>query len=70
VGHAKRLPSNRHNPYFAPEPLRKLPQGMESFDCANAGNSTQKAPPCKVQPPLEFQGRRTAYPHIEAETGR
>jgi phospholipid/cholesterol/gamma-HCH transport system substrate-binding protein len=65
---SKRLASNRHNPYFTPEPLRKLPQGLESFDCANAGGTaTEGAPPCKVQPPLEFQGRRTAYPHVEAE---
>jgi hypothetical protein len=63
----KRLASNRHNPYFTPEPLLKLPQGLEAFDCANAGGAeTEPAPPCKVQPPLEFQGRRTAYPHVEA----
>jgi phospholipid/cholesterol/gamma-HCH transport system substrate-binding protein len=61
---AKRLPSNRHNPYFAPEPLRKLPQGLESFDCANAGSGTEAAPPCMVQTQVEFQGRRTAYPHV------
>jgi phospholipid/cholesterol/gamma-HCH transport system substrate-binding protein len=68
AGHAKRLASNRHNPYFTPEPLRKLPQGLEAFDCANGGgNETEQAPPCKVQQPLEFQGRRTAYPHVETE---
>jgi phospholipid/cholesterol/gamma-HCH transport system substrate-binding protein len=67
AGQAKRLGSNRHNPYFAPEPLRKLPQGLDSFDCANAGSGTQPAPQCKVQPPVEFQGRRTAYPHVEPE---
>jgi phospholipid/cholesterol/gamma-HCH transport system substrate-binding protein len=65
AGQAKRLPSNRHNPYFNPQPLRKLPQGLESFDCANAGTGTESAPPCKVQPPMDFQGRRTAYPHVE-----
>jgi phospholipid/cholesterol/gamma-HCH transport system substrate-binding protein len=64
----KRMPSNRHNPYFTPEPLRKLSQGLEAFDCSNAGNSgTQEAPPCKVQQPLEFQGKRLAYPHVDAE---
>jgi virulence factor Mce-like protein len=64
---AKRLPSNRHNPYFAPEPLRKLPQGMDSFDCANAagGGGTQSAPPCRTQAPLEFQGKKLAYPHVD-----
>jgi virulence factor Mce-like protein len=64
----KRLPSNRHNPYFAPEPLRKLPDGLEAFDCENAvGPEPQDAPPCKVQPPIEFQGKRTAYPHVDPE---
>jgi phospholipid/cholesterol/gamma-HCH transport system substrate-binding protein len=68
AGASARLPSNRHNPYFAPEPMRKLKTGLESFDCENAkGAETEPAPPCKVQPPLEFQGRRTAYPHVEPE---
>ena len=65
---AKRLASNRHNPYFTPEPLRKLAQGLEAFDCSNAGSSaTAKAPPCKVQQPLDFEGKRLAYPHVEAK---
>jgi virulence factor Mce-like protein len=62
----KRLASNRHNPYFAPTPLLKLPTGMESFDCSNAfREGTQAAPPCKVQPPLGFQGKKLAYPHVD-----
>jgi ABC-type transporter Mla subunit MlaD len=66
----KRLASNRHNPYFTPEPLRKLPQGLDAFDCSNAGGSeTEPAPLCKVQTPLEFQGKRLAYPHVDAENG-
>ena len=69
AGQANRLASNRHNPYFNPEPLLKLKTGLESFDCQNAtGNETEPAPPCKVQQPLEFQGRRTAYPHVEPES--
>src|SRR5213075_1230283 len=60
AGASKRMPSNRHNPYFNPEPLLKLKTGMESFDCSNAdGAETEPAPPCKVQPPMAFQGRRT-----------
>jgi hypothetical protein len=67
AGQAKRMASNRHNPYFTPEPLRKLPQGLEAFDCTNASDTaTQAAPPCKVQQPLEFQGKRLAYPHVDA----
>jgi hypothetical protein len=68
TGQAKRLGSNRHNPYFTPEPLLKLPQGLDSLDCTNASTSrTQSAPPCKVQQPLDFQGKRLAYPHVDAE---
>jgi hypothetical protein len=68
VYQAKRIPSNRHNPYFSPEPLLKLPHGLESFDCSNAtGTPTQPAPPCKVQPPLEFEGRKLAYPHVDPQ---
>jgi ABC-type transporter Mla subunit MlaD len=70
VGYGDRQGANRHNPYFTPEPLRKLSQGLEAFDCRNASASpTQAAPLCKVQTPLEFQGKRLAYPHVEAENG-
>jgi ABC-type transporter Mla subunit MlaD len=65
AGYGKRIPSNRHNPYFAPEPLRKLPQGLEAFDCTGAGSGTEKAPPCKVQQPMDFHGKRLAYPHVD-----
>ena len=69
AGQAKRLASNRHNPYFNPQPLMKLKSGLEAFDCQNAGTGpeTEQAPPCKVQPPLDFKGSRFAYPHIEPE---
>jgi virulence factor Mce-like protein len=65
----RRLGTNRHNPYLAPMAMLKLGSGLESFDCENAGNpgSGEPAPPCKVQQPLEFQGRSLAYPHVEAE---
>src|SRR3954451_23850018 len=64
---AKRYGTNRHNPYLAPMALLKLQSGLESFDCQNTGNpgSGEPAPPCKVQQPLDFQGRRTAFPHVE-----
>ncbi len=65
---SKRLASNRHNPYFAPEPLLKLPQGLESFDCSNAtAAETEAAPPCRVQAPLSFEGKQLAFPHLDAE---
>jgi hypothetical protein len=64
----QRFGTNRHNPYLRPLGMLKLPEGLESFDCQNVNNpgSGEPAPPCKVQRPLEFQGRRTAYPHVEA----
>jgi virulence factor Mce-like protein len=66
---AQRYGTNRHNPYLLPLGLLKLQEtgSLESFDCSNTGNpgSGEPAPPCKVQQPLEFQGRRTAYPHVE-----
>ena len=67
VAEDRRFGTNRHNPYFLPMGLLKLQEGLESFDCSNQGNpgSGEPAPPCKVQQPLEFQGRRTAFPHVE-----
>jgi phospholipid/cholesterol/gamma-HCH transport system substrate-binding protein len=69
VVQAQRFGTNRHNPYLLPLGLLKLREtgSLESFDCSNTGNpgSGEAAPPCKVQQPLEFQGRRTAYPHVE-----
>jgi hypothetical protein len=62
----RRFGTNRHNPYLLPLGLLKLKQGLDSFDCSNTGNpgSGEAAPPCTVQQPLEFQGRRTAFPHL------
>jgi hypothetical protein len=47
--------------------MLKLAGGLDSFDCSNTGNpgSGQPAPPCRVQQPLLFEGRRTAYPHVQ-----
>jgi hypothetical protein len=65
----KRFGTNRHNPYLVPLGLLKLGSegSLEAFDCSNTGNpgSIEPAPPCHVQQPLLFQGRRTAYPHVE-----
>jgi phospholipid/cholesterol/gamma-HCH transport system substrate-binding protein len=63
----KRFGTNRHNPYMAPLGMNKLAQGLDSFDCSNTGNpgSGEPAPPCRVQQPLLFEGRRSAYPHVE-----
>jgi virulence factor Mce-like protein len=63
----QRFGTNRHNPYLRPLGMLKLPEGLEAFDCENVNNpgSGEPAPPCKVQEPLDFQGRKTAYPHVE-----
>jgi ABC-type transporter Mla subunit MlaD len=63
----QRFGTNRHNPYLRPMGMLKLPTGLESFDCENVNNpgSGQPQYPCKTQEPLEFQGRQTAYPHVE-----
>jgi virulence factor Mce-like protein len=63
----RRFGTNRHNPYFVPLALLKLRQGLDSFDCSNTGNpgSGEPAPPCRVQTPLLFQGRRTAFPRVK-----
>jgi ABC-type transporter Mla subunit MlaD len=65
---ARRLTTNRHNPYFLPLALNRLKKGLLSFDCSNVGNpGFEPAPPCLVQPPLHFRGRATAYPHIRKD---
>jgi hypothetical protein len=69
IAYDKREGTNRHNPYLLPRALDKLAQGLESFDCSNVNNPSagEPAPPCRVQQPLDFQGRRTAYPHVQAQ---
>ena len=66
VAAASRFGQNRHNPYFAPGGLDKLVKGLESFDCSHQGNTgpPYSAPPCLVQEPFDFRGRRGAYPHV------
>jgi ABC-type transporter Mla subunit MlaD len=70
VAAGQRYGTNRHNPYFAPGGLADLKEGLKSFDCGNVGNPSpplQLAPPCRLQPLQEFQGRRQAYPHVRSE---
>jgi phospholipid/cholesterol/gamma-HCH transport system substrate-binding protein len=70
VATGARYGTNRHNPYFGPGGLAKLATGLEAFDCDNTGNESppgQVGPPCKLQPPITFQGRAGAYPHVGRE---
>jgi phospholipid/cholesterol/gamma-HCH transport system substrate-binding protein len=64
---SQRYGTNRHNPYLLPLGMLNLRTGLESFDCGNTGNpgGGEPAPPCKVQQPLDFNGRRLAYPHVD-----
>lgn len=72
-GAARRLPSNRHNPYFAPRAQDLLGQGgLRALDCANASNpapvpvvSNGMPPPCLTQPPWSFQNATRSFPHVE-----
>lgn len=63
----RRLPSNRHNAYFAPNAMDKLASGLEAIDCRNAGESPVPAPPCKQQAPIEFRGEKRLYPHVKRD---
>jgi phospholipid/cholesterol/gamma-HCH transport system substrate-binding protein len=65
-----RFGTNRHNPYFAPRALDHLATGLESIDCRNTGNPSPpgtKAPPCKLQPPTTFRGKRTQFPQVKKD---
>jgi len=62
----ERLGSNRSNPYLAPLGLLKLPGGLDAFDCTNVNNpGSEPAPPCNVQQPTLFEGKRFAFPHVD-----
>lgn len=71
VGYAERLPSNRHNAYFAPGGLAKLGDGgLLAADCRNTANEQivpviGSAMECKTQPPWTFNGHTAYFPHVE-----
>jgi virulence factor Mce-like protein len=68
---SERFGTNRHNPYIKPRWLDDLATGLESIDCRNVGNpsppQSSPAPPCKLQRPLEFRGRATAFPQVRRD---
>ncbi len=64
---ATRTPSNRGNAYLEPNSLRDKDKiVLPSFDCANAGGEkpTTNTPACKVQGPLDFEGKSQRYPNV------
>jgi phospholipid/cholesterol/gamma-HCH transport system substrate-binding protein len=72
VGYGERLPSNRHNAYFAPGGLARLSDGgLLAADCSNTTNVQivpvmgSGAPECRVQPPWTYDGRTAYFPHVE-----
>ena len=69
VAQAKRLGSNRHNPYPLPGHMNLLRTFELAFDCRNAGNPSggDSTPPCVVQKPLRFRGKATQFPRITAD---
>src|SRR3954451_5540199 len=72
VGYEKRLPSNRHNAYFAPGELANIGKGgLLASDCRNTANPQivpvigAGPPPCKLQPPWTFGGHTQYFPHVD-----
>ncbi|MCW2968759.1 MAG: hypothetical protein JWM71_2531, partial [Solirubrobacteraceae bacterium] len=72
VGYAQRLPSNRHNAYFAPGGLARLAEGgLLASDCRNTANPQtvpvvgSGAPACKQQAPWTFDGQTRYFPHLQ-----
>jgi phospholipid/cholesterol/gamma-HCH transport system substrate-binding protein len=72
-GYGKRLPTNRYNPYVAPNGQDKLAHGgLLSWDCRHEHNSSgvllpAQAPPCLVQRPWTFRRATRSYPHVERD---
>ncbi|EHN11284.1 virulence factor Mce family protein [Patulibacter medicamentivorans] len=70
-GWAKKLPSNRQNPYPAPSSAVNISRGgLEAYDCRNTANplllpaTGTGVPDCKQQQPWSFQGRIASYPRL------
>jgi len=73
AGWVKRLPSNRFNPYPAPnEELQIAHGGLRAYDCRNLKNPNYLpplggTPPCLLQGPWTYQGKSAYFPHpVEA----
>ncbi len=77
VGAAQRLPSNRHNAYYAPGELARLGHGgLQASDCANTSNPSAipllgagtGSPPCLVAPPWLFASESALFHRLAAAT--
>ncbi|WP_354701336.1 hypothetical protein DSM112329_01649 [Paraconexibacter sp. AEG42_29] len=70
LGATSRAGTHRGNAYFAPGGIGKLATGLEASDCRDAGRPNglvigSGAPPCKVQPGFEFNGKTGYYPQVQ-----
>ena len=71
-GWVRKLPTNRSNPYPAPDSEIDIAHGgLRAYDCRNTGNpllvppTGNGAPPCLLQGPWTFLGRRADYPRLQ-----
>lgn len=71
-GWIKKLPTNRSNPYPAPDTEGDIAiGGLRAFDCRNTGNplylppTGTGAPHCLLQGPWEFNGKSAYYPRLQ-----
>ncbi len=71
-GWKKKLPSNRPNAYPKPGALKLKPLNyLKTFQCDHTGNilylppTGTGTPPCNVQGPWEFDGKKRYYPRLE-----
>ena len=61
------VPSTEEMQALVPD---ELLDRINQFAFANAPGGTVPAPPCKKQPPYDYGGETTQYPHVKAGTGR
>jgi phospholipid/cholesterol/gamma-HCH transport system substrate-binding protein len=71
-GWIHRLPTNRSNPYPAPDSELDIARGgLRAYDCRNTGNplylppTGTGAPPCLLQGPWTFNGKSADYPRLQ-----
>ncbi|MCK9249797.1 MAG: MlaD family protein [Solirubrobacteraceae bacterium] len=70
-GWTKKLPTHRSNPYPKPGRMDDFAKGgLRSYDCRNVNNPLVlppfgAAPPCRLEGPYEFMGKKAYYPRLE-----
>jgi len=71
-GWLRKLPTNRSNPYPAPDTENDIAHGgLRAFDCRNTANPEEipptgtGAPSCLLQGPWWFKGKKAYYPRLQ-----